>query len=151
MIERRFRRVGGTEHRARLNEGRDQDGRHADPEQVELKKVLPVQAVGVFRAPEWRDVIVGAAMLVERDDQQRFIPLRTISDGVVDIQDKLLAGLDDGIWMVIVAGNAQAGPSRFEIGERGQATAPAWRKNNEMSPISHSPAAWEIYGNVYSV
>ena len=83
MIERRFRRVGRTEHRARLNEGRDQDRRHADPEQVELKKVRPVQAVGVFRAPEWRDVIVGAAMLVERDDQQRFIPLRAISDSVV--------------------------------------------------------------------
>ncbi|KDR37617.1 hypothetical protein BG61_10885 [Caballeronia glathei] len=123
MIKGIVARFGRSEHRPGRHVRRDQDRRHARSKQVEIEEILAVKSVRVDRAPGRRNMVVGAPMLVERNNQQRVMPIRAVAHSLVDLLQKLFPAIRRRAGRMIIRPLVEGKngcPFRFQIAKLGQ-------------------------------
>jgi hypothetical protein len=72
-----------SENGARRDERRDQNGWHTDTKAGEIESIFARGIIGWKGTGRRRDVVVAAAMLIVRNDEQSPIPIRAISQRVI--------------------------------------------------------------------
>jgi len=88
--------------RALRNQGRDDDGRSAWPQLIELEAVLTTRRAG-RRGSTRCDMVIEAAVFVVRDDQHAGFPMRGIADCLVRRLDEPFACGDAAIRVLRIS------------------------------------------------
>ena len=99
---------------ALANPRRDQEGRDANPETLEVEgDILPVwcglciqDIVASGDIDGWGHVVAETAVLVEGQDEEGFFPLGGVADGFIDAFDEVLAQGDGRRWVEGLVGAA---------------------------------------------
>src|SRR5262249_31217821 len=97
----------GAKHGAGRDARRDEEGRHADAEALEVEAELTDGRVRRNRRRRRRYVVEVSAVLVVGDDEQRVLPRGAGVKRVVDVVQELLTGGDVVVRMLAVAGGAE--------------------------------------------
>src|ERR1700722_6634023 len=82
-----------SEYSSGLNQGGDCDHWYPNSEPIEPKSLLTWRTLDVGRscAPRRHDMVIGAAVLVICDEQERLVPLGRGAHGCPDIQKELFS------------------------------------------------------------
>src|SRR5207244_413676 len=91
------------------------DARDAESEALQVGMRTRRREHGVVSNGRWRDMVVEAAVLVERQHERHAVPLRALGKGAVHLRDEDLA-LPDVVERVVVVARSQVLVDRREVG-----------------------------------